>query len=170
MAFWFGITSMIRPNSLEHIPSTLRHIPALAEGTLQARRRSPRCLAALSHHHRLSDPVHIQYPNIRGTNVNALTSLRNQYLFPECGGHQYSNPVSRMMDQKRHSSTYCLTGSEYAWMSESAHQSRQKWEQNWKLKSRRKRTTKDSKKGQRKNERTIQKSETESNSKPILQS
>lgn len=146
MAFWFGITSMIRPTSLESIPPTLRHIPALAEGTLQSRQRNQRSLAVLPHHHRLSDPIYISHPSIRGPNANALTLLRDSYLFLECGGRKLSSPISRIIDQERRSSTYCLTGSEYAWMSESAHQSDQKWEQSWKLRERRKTTTKKQKK------------------------
>jgi hypothetical protein len=106
MAFWFGITSLIRPISLDRIP-TSRILASTKQG-----------LSAATSDHQLQTTESLQacprrYPS------NGLTAFssakvagaehslarRDQYLFLECSGNSVNAPVFRVIERERSWST-----------------------------------------------------------------
>jgi hypothetical protein len=128
MAFWFGITSLIRPISLERIPtgrvlaSTKQSLSAATSGhqlqTTQSLQRCPRRYPsdglAASSSAKVAGAEHGLAP-------------RDQYLFLECSSSSINAPVSRVIERERMWSTYCITGTDYEWVPEYAHESGHKW-------------------------------------------
>jgi len=121
MAFWFGITSMIRPTGLERIPASfvLASVKqSLSAATSQSQKqqiqRSPQTYFYFT-------------PNFGGADTVCNTTPRDQYLFLECTGGRGNASVSRAMERERDSSTYCITGTKYECMAASACRAGHKW-------------------------------------------
>jgi hypothetical protein len=133
MAFWFGITSLIRPFTLERIP---------ASRILASTKHS---LSAATSDHQLQTTQSLQtclrrYPSdgltassrARVTGAEHGLAPRDQYLFLECSSSSSSvnSPVSRAIERQRTWSTYCITGTDFEWVPDSAHESGHKWKRN----------------------------------------
>ena len=123
MAFWFGITSMIQPTGLERIPASF--VLASMKQGLSAATSQPRTQQI----QRSSKTYSYFTPNFGGLDAMCYTTPRDQYLLLKCSDGRGSASVSRAMERKRDSSTYCITGTEYEWMPASAHRAGCKWKQ-----------------------------------------
>lgn len=121
MAFWFGITSMIRPTGLERISASFvlaSMKQGLSAATLELRMQQIQ---------RSSQTYSYFAPNFGGADVMCNTAPRYQYLFLECSSGRGNDLVLRATERERDSSTYCITGTEYEWMPASAHRAGYKW-------------------------------------------
>lgn len=133
MAFWFGITSMIRPASVERIPTSF--ILASMKQGLSAATSQPQTQQAertpqtSSYRPRYSEPIGPFTPSFGRTDGVCNTTPRDQYLFLECSNKIGSASVSRAMERELDLSTYCITGTEYEWMPVSAYRPGHKWKQ-----------------------------------------
>lgn len=133
MAFWFGITSMIRPAGLERIPSSFI-LASMKQGLSAATpqphtqhtciERTPR---RYPYHPRSSEPIGPCTPNFGGTGTLYNTTPRDQYLFLKYSDERGHASVSRAIEREGDSSTYCITGTTYVWMPASAHRPDHKW-------------------------------------------
>jgi hypothetical protein len=100
MAFWFGITSLIRPISMERIPTS-----RILASTKQ------RCTATL--HHQLQTPeslqiIHRRQPSdgfaassgAKAASAEYDLAPGDQYLFLACSDHSTNAPVSRAIEKE----------------------------------------------------------------------
>jgi len=131
MAFWFGITAMIRPAGLERIPSSFV-FASMGQGLSAATAQSPtqqiqRKPQNSCHQPRSSEPIGPFTPSFGGTGTTYNATRRDQYLFLECSNKLGNAKVSGAMERERDSSTYCITGTEYEWMPASGHRPDHKW-------------------------------------------
>jgi hypothetical protein len=131
MAFWFGVTSMIRPTGLERIPSSFilasmkQGLSAAAsQSQTQHSRRTPQPFA---YRPRSSEPRGRFTPSFGGAGTIYNNTPRDRYLFLKCSDDGVNVSVSRVMERGRDSSTYCITGTDYEWMPVSAHRPDHKW-------------------------------------------
>ena len=121
MAFWFGITSMIRPTGLERIPASF--VLASMKQGLSATTSLPQ-----THPIRRTPQTYSYFtPNFSGADDMCSTTPRDQYLYLKCSERGGESLVSRALERERDPSTYCITGTKYEWMPESAHRSDHKW-------------------------------------------
>lgn len=128
MAFWFGITSMIRPIGVECIPASrilASTKPAITSLQQQSQTQE---LPQTSFHRKTSSKPAVPFgPCIMGVNAGNFTASIDQYLFLRCSGDHGHSPVSRAMQKERDWSTYCITGTEYEWMPESMQHTGHRW-------------------------------------------
>lgn len=122
MAFWFGITSMIRPASLERIPASFA-LASMKQGLSAAtsQQQIPRSPQTYSH----------STPNFGGADALCNSTPRDRYIFLKCRDDRGNALVSRIMERERDSSTYCITGTEYEWMAASAYRAGHRWKRSW---------------------------------------
>ena len=131
MAFWFGITSMIRPTGLERIPSSsilASMKQGLSVATPQSQTQHPQSTTQpFDCRQQSSKSIGPFTPNFGGVDTIYNIVPRDRYLFSKCSERGGNSLVSRTMERERSSSTYCITGTEYEWMSVSAHRTGHKW-------------------------------------------
>jgi hypothetical protein len=127
MAFWFGITSLIRPVSLERIPtsrilaSTKQSLCAVTSHQLQTTESLRTCPR------RQPCDGFVASSSAKVAGAEHGLALRDQYLFLKYSGNSIDAPASRAFERERNGSTYCITGTDYEWVPESAHRSDHKW-------------------------------------------
>jgi hypothetical protein len=131
MAFWFGITSMIRPVGLKRIPSSFILAPMkqrLSAATPQSQtHHSQSTPQPFNYQQRWCEPVGPFTSNFGGAGTIYDATMRDRYLFLQCSERGGDSLVSRAMERERGGSTYCITGSEFEWMSVSVHRLKHKW-------------------------------------------
>jgi hypothetical protein len=131
MAFWFGITSLIRPMSLERIPAS--RILASTKHSLSAATSIHRVQTTESQQacpRRYPSDELAASSSAKVTGAERGLAPRDQYLFLECSGNSVNAPVSRIIERERNWNTYCITGTDYEWVPDSAHESGHKWKRN----------------------------------------
>jgi hypothetical protein len=121
MAFWFGITSMIRPTGLERIPSSFV-LASMKQGLSVASTQSH-----TQQMQRTPQPYSYFTPSFGGADAMYSITPREQYLFSRRSEHRGGSLVSRVIERERSSSTYCITGTDYEWMPASACGPGHKW-------------------------------------------
>lgn len=124
MAFWFGITSMIRPTSVERIPSSFV-LASMKQGLSAATSHSQ----TQTQQTQLTPQTYSFFaPSFGGADSKCNTTLRDQYLFLKCSdGRCGASSVSRVVEREPDSGTYCITGTGYEWMPASAQRAGHKW-------------------------------------------
>lgn len=122
MAFWLGITSLVRPIALERsIPQT--RVLALAEQRLSLVRSSqqPSQLLLYSPTELRTTPWRLKTlaHGVRGTDAGCNITLRDRerYRFLECSGRSGERLLLRTsVERLRDTGVYCITGTGYEWM------------------------------------------------------
>ena len=115
MAFWFGVTSMIRPTGLERIPSSFilaSMKQGLSAATTKSREPSIQHTAPPSAacQLQLSELVESPRPSVGGIRATSITKPRDQHLYLKCSSDSGGDIVSRFIERERSPSTYVSLG------------------------------------------------------------
>lgn len=118
MAFWFGITSLVRPIALERsIPQT--RVLALAEQRPRTSQQPSQLLYSPTELRTTPWRLKTLAHGVRGSDAGCNITLRDRerYRFLECSGRRGERLLLRTsVERLRDTGVYCITGTGYEWM------------------------------------------------------